>query len=90
VSLLTARELAERWGVSPETVLRWTRRGELLAICLPSGALRYRSEDIEAWESARETGRARGEEAASNHPRRPAVRAMLPERATGRRNDNAT
>ena len=29
--LLTAREVAELLGVSPETVLRWTRRGDLPA-----------------------------------------------------------
>lgn len=27
--LLTARAVAEQLGVAPETVLRWTRRGEL-------------------------------------------------------------
>ena len=33
--LLTARELGELLGVSSETVLRWTRNGELPAIRLP-------------------------------------------------------
>ena len=40
--LLTAREVAEQLGVSTETVLRWTRRGELPAIRLPGGAIRFR------------------------------------------------
>jgi excisionase family DNA binding protein len=40
--LLTARAVADMLGVNPETVLRWTRRGELPAIRLPGGAVRYR------------------------------------------------
>jgi excisionase family DNA binding protein len=48
-SLITARHVAELLGVSPETILRWTRRGELPAIRLPSGAIRYRPEDLDAW-----------------------------------------
>jgi excisionase family DNA binding protein len=50
--LLTARAVAERLDVTPETVLRWTRRGELPAIRLPGtarGRLRYRPEEVEAW-----------------------------------------
>jgi excisionase family DNA binding protein len=39
--LLTARQVAELIGVSSETVLRWTRRGDLPAIRLRGGALRY-------------------------------------------------
>jgi predicted site-specific integrase-resolvase len=33
--LITARELADRLGVTAETVPRWARRGELPAIKLP-------------------------------------------------------
>ena len=47
--LLTARDLAELLGVSAETVLRWTRRGELPAIRLPGGAIRYREDALDAW-----------------------------------------
>jgi predicted DNA-binding transcriptional regulator AlpA len=47
--LLTARVVAERLDVSPETVLRWTRRGLLPAIKLPSGAIRYEPERMERW-----------------------------------------
>lgn len=50
--LLTARELADLLGVSAETVLRWTRRGELRGYRLPGttrGRLRYRPEEVEAW-----------------------------------------
>jgi excisionase family DNA binding protein len=47
--LLTVRVVAEALGVSPETVLRWTRRGLLPAIRLPGGAIRYRPEVLEQW-----------------------------------------
>jgi excisionase family DNA binding protein len=47
--LLTAREVAEILGVSTETVLRWTRKGELPAIRMPGGAIRYRQEALEGW-----------------------------------------
>jgi len=47
--LLTAREVAELLGVSAETVLRWTRRGELPAIRLPGGAIRYRETELDTW-----------------------------------------
>jgi excisionase family DNA binding protein len=70
--LLTAREVAERLGVSPETVLRWTRRGELPAVRLPGGAIRYRPDELDAWLEARAT-RGREEESAetpTNRPRR--------------------
>jgi excisionase family DNA binding protein len=40
-------------GVHAETVLRWTRRGELPAIRLPGGALRYRDHVLEAWLDSR-------------------------------------
>jgi excisionase family DNA binding protein len=53
--LLTAREVAGLLGVSPETVLRWTRRGELPAVRLPGGAIRYREEELEVWLGARGT-----------------------------------
>ena len=55
--LLTARELAEQLGVSAESVLRWTRGGELPAIHLPGGAIRFREGDIESWLEARATPR---------------------------------
>jgi excisionase family DNA binding protein len=56
--LLTARQVAELIGVSTETVLRWTRRGELPAIRLPGGALRYREADLDDWLSRRATAPA--------------------------------
>lgn len=56
--LLTAREVAELMGVSSETILRWTRRGDLPAIRLPGGALRYREAELDEWLSLRATRRA--------------------------------
>lgn len=54
--LLTCREVADLVGVNPETVLRWTRRGELAAVRLPGGQLRYRPDELEAWLAANTTG----------------------------------
>ena len=51
--LLTAREVAELVGVSAETVLRWTRAGRLPALRLPSGAIRFRQEELDAWMTER-------------------------------------
>jgi excisionase family DNA binding protein len=53
--LLTAREMAAWLGVSPETVLRWTRARKLPAIRLPGGAIRYRSTDLDGWLEERAT-----------------------------------
>ncbi len=53
--LLTAREVGDLLGVSAETVLRWTRRGDLPALRLPSGALRYREPELDAWLAERAT-----------------------------------
>lgn len=53
--LLTAREVADRLGVHPETVLRWTRRGELPARRLPGGAIRYREDELDEWLDERAT-----------------------------------
>ncbi len=64
--LLTARQVADRLGVSAETVLRWTRRGQLPAFRLPGGALRYRDVDLAVWFAEKATSRPRpvGEAAA--------------------------
>ena len=51
--LLTAREVADQLGVSAATVLRWTRQGDLLGFRLPSGAMRYRENEVDAWLEAR-------------------------------------
>jgi excisionase family DNA binding protein len=53
--LLTAREVAGLLGVSAETVLRWTRRGDLPAIRLPGGAIRFREDELDGWLTGRAT-----------------------------------
>jgi excisionase family DNA binding protein len=63
-------------GVSTESVLRWTRRGELPAIKLPGGAIRYRPEEIEAWLAEHVTA-APGRESASNPDRRRRANGIL-------------
>ena len=47
--LLTTREVATFLGLSPETVLRRWRAGELPAYRLASNVLRFRESEIEAW-----------------------------------------
>jgi hypothetical protein len=47
--LKTARELAADLGVSTGALLRWTRAGKVPAVKLPSGAIRYQPERIDAW-----------------------------------------
>ena len=54
--LLTARAVADRLGVSTETILRWVRCGELPAIRLPGGAIRFREGELDAWLASRATG----------------------------------
>jgi excisionase family DNA binding protein len=47
--LLTTREVAAFLGVSPETVLRRWRRGEIPGYRLASNVLRFRESELEAW-----------------------------------------
>jgi excisionase family DNA binding protein len=47
--LLTTRQVAEYVGLSPETILRRYRSGELVGIRLASNVLRFREEEVEAW-----------------------------------------
>jgi excisionase family DNA binding protein len=54
----TARNVAEIMGISPETVLRWTRRGELPGFRRPGGAIRFGAEDLDAWLDRRRVTRA--------------------------------
>lgn len=67
-SLLTARSVAELLSVSSETVLRWTRRGDLPAVRLPGGAIRYRPDELEAWLAARATGADAHEQESPDSP----------------------
>lgn len=52
--LLTARQVADRLGLSTETVLSWVRRGELPAFKL-GRAIRFREDDLDAWLAQRAT-----------------------------------
>jgi excisionase family DNA binding protein len=56
--LLTTRELAERLGISPETVLRWIQTRGLPARRLTSRAIRYDEAELDAWLDERATGAA--------------------------------
>lgn len=47
--LLTARAVAELLDVAPATVLAWARRGDLPAIRLPGGAIRFDGEHLDEW-----------------------------------------
>jgi len=71
--LVTARELAAQLGVSVGALLRWTRAGQVPAVKLPSGAVRYRPDAIEAWLDGREMADdgARGVSPPRNVARRP-------------------
>lgn len=51
--LLTARQVGDRLGLSPETVLRRWRAGELPGFRLASNCLRFDETEIEAWLAAR-------------------------------------
>jgi len=70
--LLTAREVADMLGFSPETILRWWRRGDFegVAVPMPGGAVRFRKDRLDAGLEKRATLR-RG---SVSHPdeRRPA------------------
>ena len=52
--LLTAFEVAEQLGYSPETVRRWTRSGELPGYRI-GGRLRYPEDEVEQWVQERAT-----------------------------------
>jgi excisionase family DNA binding protein len=51
--LLTTRQVAAFLGVSPETVLRRWRSGELPGYRLASNVLRFRESELEAWLAVR-------------------------------------
>lgn len=48
--LLTTRELAERYGVSTESILRWHRAGRLPGgYRLATGVVRWDSDELDRW-----------------------------------------
>jgi excisionase family DNA binding protein len=76
-ALLTSRVVAQRLGVSTETVLRWVRRGELPAIRLPNGGLRFGEQQLEEWLEGRATP-AQGAAVLTTTTTADAAPAMLP------------
>lgn len=55
-TLMTAREVAERWRVTPSTVLRLARDGGLISLKL-GDSRRFRLSDVKAFEGVHtETG----------------------------------
>lgn len=47
--LLSRREVADLLGVSTRSVARYTEDGYLPCVRLPSGTVRYRPEDVDAF-----------------------------------------
>jgi excisionase family DNA binding protein len=76
--LLTARQVADLLGVSAETVLRWTRRGELPAFRLPGGALRYRADALDLWLNEHATGAATEKTPVNRHRAQGGVSLVSP------------
>ena len=52
-SILSTRELAERWGISPRTLERWRWSGKGPYFVKIGGHVAYRFSDIEQYESER-------------------------------------
>jgi prophage regulatory protein len=51
---MTASQVAERLGVSTDSIYRWKRDGHFpKAVKFSSGSVRWRLADIEAWEQSR-------------------------------------
>lgn len=48
-SLLTTKQVADLFHVSPSSVSRWVKDGRLAAIRTPGGGLRFRVEDVSAF-----------------------------------------
>jgi len=48
--LLTSTQLADRWQVSPETIKRRRRTGELLTVIVAGNRIRFRLSDVKSLE----------------------------------------
>jgi excisionase family DNA binding protein len=71
--LLTTRQVAELLAVSPATVLRRWRAGEIPGYRLGSNVLRFDADEVQAWLEARREGPSGGGEVSptpSAHPAR--------------------
>ena len=61
--LWTTRAVASYVGVSPETILRRYRSGELRGVRISTNAIRFRQSDVELWlRSGTKAGTVRGVE----------------------------
>lgn len=54
---LSQEQLARRWGISSRSLERWRTRGCGPAFLKIGGQVRYRQDDIEAYERAQRRGR---------------------------------
>ena len=54
--LLTSGDLCRRWGISPATLRRLRGRGKVPKPIVIGRQLRWREEDIEAWEREQRGG----------------------------------
>jgi len=45
-NMLTVKQVAEKFNVSPMTIYRWIRKGELRAFRLSSKVMRIREDDL--------------------------------------------
>lgn len=52
-SLMTVEELSERYGIPTSTLANWRATGKGPAFLKVGKHIRYRKEDIEAWELTR-------------------------------------
>jgi excisionase family DNA binding protein len=87
--LLTARTVADRLGLSAETVLRWARQGRLPAVYLSNRAIRFREDELTAWLEQRATP-GRGDVTQPVPDRRPLGTVVVsPNPTTTRRNPDA-
>jgi excisionase family DNA binding protein len=68
--LRTTREIADRLGVTPETVLRWIETRGLPAIRLTSRALRYDETALDAWIAEHTVTASPGRESVTKPDRR--------------------
>jgi excisionase family DNA binding protein len=68
--LLTTREVADRLGVIPETVLRWIETRGLPAIRLTSRALRYEETALDTWIAEHTVAASPGRESVTKPDRR--------------------
>ena len=50
--LLTTKDLAQRWQIKEQTLRHWRMRGEGPRALAVGRLVRFRLEDVEAWESA--------------------------------------